>query len=99
MATERVKINDQGRIVIPASMRQELGLKGGDTLVLSVSDGRLVAVTPRQLLGEAQRVLAPFRPKPGEPLWSDELIAERRREAAREEAEAQEWERRHASGA
>ena len=84
MDTERVKINDQGRIVIPAAMRQELGLKGGDTLVLSVDHGELRATTPDKLLRDAQELLAPFRPGPGEMSVSDQLIAERRREAARE---------------
>jgi AbrB family looped-hinge helix DNA binding protein len=84
MNTERVKINDQGRIVIPAGMRQELGLAGGDTLVLSIENGELRAVTPDKLLRDTQELLAPFRPGPGEMSVSDELIAERRREAARE---------------
>lgn len=37
-----VRVGPQGRIVIPAAVREELGLGVGDELATRVEDGRLV---------------------------------------------------------
>ena len=44
---EKVKLGEGGRIVIPAAMRDAMGVKPGDTLVLEVIEGEL------HVLGEA----------------------------------------------
>ncbi len=87
MASEKVTINDQGRIVIPAAMRTALGLHGGDTLLVKLDEERGVIelATPLANLRWIQNEL---RKRHGDDLsrWSDEFIADRRREAAREAA-------------
>jgi AbrB family looped-hinge helix DNA binding protein len=79
------KINQNGRIVIPAAIRREMGLKAGDSLLMELEDGVLRLETYRARIRRIQREIAQYC-KPG-PLASDELIAERREEARREEEE------------
>lgn len=75
----RVKIGPQGRIVVPVELRRELGIEPGDDLVAWVEDGKLVVQTRAETERE---LLAMFEGVEGS--MSEELIAERRREAARE---------------
>lgn len=71
-----------GRILIPAALREELGLKPGDQLSLKIIDGELRAITRATAIARLQafcRTLA----QPGHSVV-DDFIAERRREAERE---------------
>jgi AbrB family looped-hinge helix DNA binding protein len=77
------KINQNGRIVIPAAIRREMGLKAGDTVLMEMEDGVLRMETHLARIRRIQQEFAQYR-KPGV-LASDELIAERREEARREE--------------
>ena len=79
-----VQVGPQGRIVIPAHIRQALGIHPGQTLVARVEDGRLVLETREQILARLQ---AMFAHVPREVSLVDELIAERREEARREAEE------------
>ena len=77
------KINQQGRIVIPAECRAAAGLKPGDDLLVeAVGEGELRLRTRRKALKEAQAIVAPYLPK-GRDLVQ-EFIDDRRKEAARE---------------
>jgi AbrB family looped-hinge helix DNA binding protein len=79
----RVRLNQQGRIVIPAECRAAAGLKPGDELIIeTVGEGELRLRTRRQAIKEAQAIIARYVPK-GRDLVQ-ELIDERRAEAARE---------------
>ena len=49
-AATPLQVGPQGRIVIPAAVRQSLGIEPGDTLVARVEDGRLVLETRAHLL-------------------------------------------------
>ncbi|AEG61984.1 AbrB/MazE/SpoVT family DNA-binding domain-containing protein [Desulforamulus ruminis] len=40
-----VKISSKGQIVIPAEARKKLNIKEGDTLAVSVEDGRIILKT------------------------------------------------------
>jgi AbrB family looped-hinge helix DNA binding protein len=85
MATEtRMRVNANGRVVIPASYREALGIKPGDEVILRMEDGELRITTMKLRLERAQRRVRQYV-KPGVSL-ADELIAERR-EAARRERE------------
>jgi AbrB family looped-hinge helix DNA binding protein len=85
MATEtRMRVNANGRVVIPASYREALGIKAGDEVILRMEDGELRITTMKQRLERAQQRVRQYV-KPGVSL-ADELIAERR-EAARRERE------------
>lgn len=80
------KINDNGRIVIPAGIRQQMGLKPGDTLLLRVEGDRLIAESQQARI---RRVQESLRIRiPAERVLSDELVADRREEARRE---MEEW--------
>jgi AbrB family looped-hinge helix DNA binding protein len=77
-----VLMDRSGRLVVPKELRTSLGLENGGELLLSIEDGALVAMTRQEVI---RRVQSMFRPwQPGEPLASEELIAERRREARRD---------------
>lgn len=83
MAAEvRLKINENGRVVIPAPFREALGIRAGDELVLRLEDDELRITTMKQRLERARKLVRKYV-KPGRSLV-DELIAERR-EAARNE--------------
>jgi len=68
-------------LVIPAEYRKALGLKPGDEVLLSLEDGEIRVVSTRQAVARSQALLRRYIPK-GRSL-SEELIKERREEAAR----------------
>jgi len=83
MNTEtRTRINENGRVVIPASYRKALGIKAGDEVILRMEDDELRITTMKRRIERAQRRVRKYV-KPGVSL-ADELIAERRQAAKRE---------------
>lgn len=77
------RINQQGRIVIPAECRAAAGLKPGDELIVeAIGEGELRLRTPEQAIKAAQAIVARHVPKERDLVA--ELIAERRAEAERE---------------
>jgi len=83
MAVEaRMRVNENGRVVIPASFRKALGINIGDEVVLRIEDDELRITTLRRRLARAQRLVRKHV-KQGDSL-ADELIAERREAARRE---------------
>lgn len=78
----RMRVNENGRVVIPASFRKRLGIHVGDEVVLQIQDDELRVTTLKRSIERAQRLVRKHV-KPGTSLV-DELIAERR-EAARNE--------------
>jgi AbrB family looped-hinge helix DNA binding protein len=81
----KASLSANGRIVIPAAIREEMGLAPGDSLLMDVEDGVLRIESYPARIRRIQREVAHLA-KPGI-LASDELIAERREEARREEEE------------
>ena len=77
-----LSVGRDGRILIPAEVRDAIGIKRGGKVVAEVRDGMLVIDTLEARLQRIQARLAPYR-TPGESVV-DEFIAERRAEAARE---------------
>jgi AbrB family looped-hinge helix DNA binding protein len=82
MQTTRVKVAEGGRVVIPAEYRKQLGLRPGDNVILQLDDGEIRLYTVREAIRRAQEMVRRYVPE-GVSLV-DELIAERRAEAARE---------------
>ena len=78
----RARVNENGRVVIPASYRKALGIKAGDEVILRMEDDELRITTMQRRIERAQRRIRQYV-KPGVSL-ADELIAERREAAKRE---------------
>ncbi len=76
-----VQLSAQGRLVIPVKLRKALGLKSGDRLIARQEKDSIV-LEPREAL--QRRLKARFAHIPKEISLADELIAERRTEAAKE---------------
>lgn len=83
-SSNEVQIGAQGRLVIPAALRKALNLRPGDRLVARKVGDSLV-LEPKEAI--AKRLQDRFRHIPKEVSLVDELIAERRAEAAKEAVE------------
>ena len=77
-----MRVNENGRVVIPASFRKRLGIGIGDEVVLRIEDDELRITTLKRNIQRAQRLVRKHV-KQGSSLV-DELIAERREAATRE---------------
>jgi AbrB family looped-hinge helix DNA binding protein len=78
----RIRMSENGRVVIPAAIRKALGIKAGDELMLHLDEDGMKLTTTRLRVARAQRLVRKYV-KPGVSLV-DELIAERRAEARKE---------------
>jgi AbrB family looped-hinge helix DNA binding protein len=77
-----VKIDNSGRILLPAKVRKQLKLGEGSELIATLDKQQLVLNTRTEALRRAQEFFSKLRPSGT--LWSEELIQERREEARRE---------------
>ncbi len=82
----KVRIAAGGRVVIPAEVRQDLGVKEGDELLLTRDGEGIRMTTVKQAVREVQAFFGQFK-KPGESVV-DEFLADRRDEAAKEDCES-----------
>lgn len=80
--TARARLNENGRIVIPSAIREAVGLKKGQEVILWAEKGEVRIATAGQRMRRAQELVRRYVPD-GVSL-ADELIAERRREGAGE---------------
>ena len=78
----RQRVNENGRVVIPASFRKALGINIGDEVVLRMEDDELRITTLKRRVERAQRLVRKHV-KRGTSLV-DELIAERRKASRNE---------------
>lgn len=81
------KMHSGGRLVVPSHIREALHLNVGDHVLLRVEDGELRVIPRMEAIRRAQRLVAEYIP--ASVSLVDELIADRRAEVAREEAEFQ----------
>lgn len=77
------RIEPSGRILIPAALREKLGLKPGAEMVIEEEDGILHVQTRDAAIRNVQKYFAQFGDGKS---WSQELIRERRAEARREKS-------------
>jgi AbrB family looped-hinge helix DNA binding protein len=83
---QQIVVGDRGRVVLPADIRAELGLEAGSRMLLSKDDDGSLRLRPyRAVAAQTLGMLADLAP--ADESMVDELIAERREEAAREDAE------------
>jgi AbrB family transcriptional regulator (stage V sporulation protein T) len=81
----RVRVDAAGRVVIPADIRQQLGIGPGQDLILSGDTQGIHLQTFAQAVRAAQEAFAPYRIAGVSVV--DELIRERHEEARREYGE------------
>jgi AbrB family looped-hinge helix DNA binding protein len=86
MPSRRVRIASGGRVVIPADFRNALGVETGDDMVIELNGDELRLRSRQPAIRRVQALVRKYIPDDGRSL-ADELIAERREEAAREEGE------------
>ena len=77
-----LRVGPQGRVVIPAHIRRSLDIESGDTLIATVNDGQIVLEKPEKVLA---RLRTTFDGVPDEVSLADQLVAERREEAKKED--------------
>jgi AbrB family looped-hinge helix DNA binding protein len=80
MTAVKARMVDGGRIIVPASLRRAMGVAKGDALVMELHGDELRIRPARAALRRIQERLKAHAPRTG--LVSDELIADRRKEAA-----------------
>jgi AbrB family looped-hinge helix DNA binding protein len=79
---ERVVIGDRGRIVLPSSVRAELGLEPGTPMLLSTEEDGSLRLRPYRAVAAQGRGLYANLAEDGSLVA--ELVAERRADAKRE---------------
>ena len=84
-ANTSVRLAAGGRIVIPAPIRNAMRLEEGDLLNLDLQDGSLKITSRREALRRAQELVRSLPGYDPNKSMADELLAERRAEARREE--------------
>ena len=82
MISQRVKVVEGGKLVIPAAFRREMGISPGDTVIVELDHGELRVRSLPAAIRRVQERLRELNPE-GHRL-SEGLIADRREEAARE---------------
>ena len=80
------RVAENGRLSIPTRQRKLLGLDNGGVVVIEVRDGELRIRSVQDVVAELQARVKKYFPK-SDISAVDELIAERRAEAEREEKE------------
>lgn len=78
----RVQIAANGRMVLPVGLRQQLHVEGGGLLIIREDEGRLVLESVDDAVRRAQALVRRYAPEAKN--VADELLAERRSDAARE---------------
>ena len=80
-----VVVAERGRLVLPSDLRRRLAIKAGDHLLVSEeADGSLRLIRRTDLV---RRLQGSWTPSTGRRRLSDDLLAERRLEAARDAVE------------
>jgi AbrB family looped-hinge helix DNA binding protein len=74
-----ISLGQNGRVVIPASIRKSLGLKTGQRLRLHLDDQKIVLEKTDDALKELQKRFSTIKQS-----LSEELIQDRRKEAEKE---------------
>ncbi|MGN8097849.1 AbrB/MazE/SpoVT family DNA-binding domain-containing protein [Methylobacterium sp. 22177] len=80
-----VEVAEDESMILPAEVRQALGLTGASEVILIQKEGGIEITTTKRIVESVRALLVPYRQGCGSLV--DELIADRRAEVAREEAE------------
>ena len=82
--TKAAKLGSGGTIAIPENFLDALGVKAGDELIVALKDGELSIYTRSHAIKQAQAMVRRLNPEGR--ILSEDLIEERRAEAAAVEA-------------
>lgn len=103
--TAKAKVSSKGWVVIPKDIRDVLGIKPGDEVRFTfwpshgpdaISPGRLsVRKVPADPVAASAGMI---KRRPGERLWTETLLEERRIEREKEEREIHRWSRKRPTG-
>ena len=89
-----VTVTDRGRLVLPAEIREKLKIRDGDRVAVTLEEDGSVSITTRQVaLDHLQGMFKYLAPK--DHFASDDIIADRRREARMDDRRHREWLARH----
>lgn len=92
--TYHARVAENGEIVLPAEVTREFGLVPGDALVVEREGSAFVVKSYLQIVKETQIAFSAMLPVDYCGSLADELIADRRAEAALEDEEAAEYSKR-----
>lgn len=81
-AVFRLRVNDEGALVLPRFALESFGVAPGETIVGSLEGDQLVLVSAETAMTHAQELVQAL--VPGSDSLADSLIADRRREAERD---------------
>jgi hypothetical protein len=79
----RLVVRDDGSVVLPPAVREVFGLGGGGAVMARLEGDEFKLISTATAMKRVDALMEPYRWRGG-PFVSDELIAERRAEAARE---------------
>src|SRR5438874_3955983 len=85
----KVTVADRGRMVLPAEVRERLKIKDGDWLTLVLEPNGEIRMLTGAVYASRLRGMFKHLARPGRSA-ADDLVADRRREAAMERREVQE---------
>jgi antitoxin PrlF len=88
--SQPIRMAANGRLSIPAKQRKALGLEKGGLVVSKVENGELRIRTVKAVMDELRAKIGPLLKAAG--VTSDTVIADRREQAAGEEATYQQYE-------
>lgn len=80
----RLVVREDGSVALPAAVRTAFGLEGRGVVMARLEGDEFRIVSAETALRRVQEMLRPFGQQGVS--WADELIADRRREAARDDA-------------
>ena len=72
----RARVDEGGRVAIPAGFRRNMGQEVGDEVIIRLEDDEMRILTVRQAIKRAQEIVRRY--VPADRSLVDELLAERR---------------------
>ena len=85
LSRRSIPVAENGRMNLPADVRRRLGMKGAGRITIEEFEDHFEIRSFEQRMKQVRELMEPYL-EPGR-LWSEELIAERRAEQAREDAD------------
>ena len=89
-----VTVTDRGRLVLPAEIRKQLKIRAGDRVAVAIEEDCTIEIETLDVsIRKMRGMFKHLAPK--DHFASDDIIAERRREARMDDQRAREWATSH----